>query len=176
MPPGLHATARSSRLGVRSPRASYEPTGHGVHSSRCLAPPCDKHRESRAGSIAPIHDPMGSSPRPQKPVVLAPVESIRCGSATGTIPLAPAIRSPRRPREDQNHGSPAPGQHGARRVRQRDHPDSARFGLRPTTGFAHNACATAPRPDDSFRARSGAGRAAPWPEPVKLGETLRVRN
>ena len=50
----------------------------------------------------------GFVPAVPKPVGLAPVESIRRGSASGTVPLASTIRSRRRAREDQNHESLAP--------------------------------------------------------------------
>ena len=130
----MSSTARSSRLGARYPR-ELRANWYGVHSSRCLAPPRDKHvnREQAKKLRFMTH---GLVPAVPKPVVLAPIESIRCGSASRTIPLAPAIRSRRRPRESPNHESRAPGQHGARRASAERSSGFGSIRVGQTTGFA----------------------------------------
>jgi hypothetical protein len=131
----MPSAARSSRLAVRSPR-ELRASGHDVHSSRRVAPPRDKHGESRARPRAPPHDrwarlcgPKARSPRT--------VESVRCGSASGTIPLAPAIRSRRRPREGENHESRAAGHDDACRASAERSSGFGSIRGRQTTGFGH---------------------------------------
>ena len=103
----------------------------------------------------------GFVPAIPKPVGLAPVESIRRGSCErdGSSRLNDTVTAscPRRPESRE----PRAGQHGARRASVER---SSGFGsiwvaaddpIRPPAGAA------APVPDDSFRARSAAGRATP---------------